>query len=304
MKKPDVSVVIPAYKAAWCVGDAVQSIREQTFGGEVEVIVVDDGSPDDTWDAIQAAARSWDRVRPVQIAHGGTPVAINAGLAEARGEYIGIVGADDKWLPTFLVRCLEYLREHPDLSIVYTPMIPVTRDGQVMKGHNKPCRAGQLTASLFDSIFIHDSSTLFHRRVYDTCGGLDASMRVGSGHEFWLRVSTKFEFGTIEEPLAVRTWSEKTLTRSNRSPGLVYKCGMLERFYFEGGGRELIPAGQAMRRLSRVHYTAGKMLMKEGDYGTARQYLGKALKYRSGNLKAWPLYAAAAVMTPLGRKTK
>ncbi|HUS90689.1 MAG TPA: glycosyltransferase [Phycisphaerae bacterium] len=294
MASPNVSVVIPAYNAAWCLAETVRSVREQTRQ-DLEVILIDDGSTDNTWPLMQELAADWPKVRPLHFENGGTPAAINRGLNAARGEWLAVLGADDIWLPDLLERCLGFFAEHPELSIVYSPMKPIHTDGRPMRGHSKPCHAGRLTDRLFHSIFIHDSSTVFHRRVFQACGGFDETLRVGSGHEFWLRVSTKFGFGLIDEPLALRRWHEESLTRSKRSRSRRFKAGMLERFYFEQGGKDLLRPGPALRRLGRVHYACGTALIREGHFAEAKGYLRKAIRYCPASPRPYAVYPVACV---------
>ncbi len=300
MSDPQVSVVVPAYNCGELVREAIDSVREQTFG-DLEVIVVDDGSTDNTWDVIQQVAASWERVRAIRIEHTGHAAARNRAIAEMNGRWIALLDADDLWLPTKLQRCMEYLGEHPEMSIVYTPMDPVRMDGTRMKGHSKPFHSARLTEKLFHSIFVHDPAVVFHKRVIDECGGFDESLDVCVGHEFWLRVSRKFEFGLIDEALALRRWSEKTLTRSNRSHARMVKAVMLERFYFEKGGRELLDDHRAaLRRLARVNYSAGKILTQQRRFGEASGYLRKAIRYCPTHLKTYPLYLASLLGSLLG----
>lgn len=298
MNAPTVSVIIPAYNSAEVLGEAVDSVRRQSYR-DFEVILVDDGSTDETPAVIQDIAAGWDKVRALRIEHTGLAAARNRGVAEMTGQWIALLDADDLWLPEKLQRCMGYLAEHPDTSIVYTPMAPIRQDGTPMTGHSKPCHAGQLTEKLFRSIFVHDPAAVFHRRVIDTCGGFDESLPVCVGHEFWLRVSTMFEFGLIDEPLALRRWSEESLTRSNRTRGRRIKAAMLERFYFEGPGRDAVPAAPAMRRLAKVNYSAGKILLAEGKPREALEYLAKAIRYRRPFLKAYPFYLAARLAAAL-----
>ncbi len=289
MDHPTVTVAIAAYNAAPYLRDALESVRRQTFQ-DLEVVIVDDGSTDETWAVMQELADEWDKVRIFRAEHGGTPVNKNRAIERARGEWIAILDADDLWAPDKLERCLDFLREHPDLSIVYTPMDTIAMDGTPMKGHSKTCHSGRITEQLFQSIFVHDPAVVFHRRVVDECGGFDESIPVGSGHEFWLRVSTKFDFGLIDEPLATRRWHETSLTRSNRAAGRLSRAEMLDRFYHEEGGEELIPCRKAMRRLSKVWYGVGKLQFRAGCPVAARDALRKALGYRWWNVKALGLY--------------
>ena len=292
MSDPTVSVVIPAYNCADLLAEAVESVRAQTYT-DYEVIVVDDGSTDETPQVAERLAADWPCMRAIRAEHKGLAAARNRAIASMRGQWIALLDADDLWKPDKLQRCMGFLAEHPELSIVYTPMAPVRMDGAVMEGHSKPCCAGRLTERLFQSIFVHDPAAVFHKRVIEACGNFDESLPVCVGHEFWLRVSTKFDFGLIDEPLALRRWSEESLTRSNRSRARRVKAAMLERFYVERGGRDLLGRRAAMRRLGRVHYSAGKILLKERSFADARAFLAKAVRYRPAGVKAYPLYLAA-----------
>jgi glycosyltransferase involved in cell wall biosynthesis len=292
MSAPNVSVIIPAYNCEALLGEAVESVRRQSYQ-DFEVLVVDDGSTDGTAEAGEAIAAGWDKLRVIRAPHAGAAAARNRGIAAARGEWIAFLDADDLWRPEKLERCLAFLADNPDLSAVYTPMATEDMGGQAMPGHSKCCRAGRITQELFESIFVHTPATVLHRRVFEACGVFDESLPVGEDHDLWLRISTKFAFGLIEEPLAVRRWSAKSLSRANRAPGRAVKAAMLERFYFEKGGRELLDRRRAMRRLGRVNYVAGKILLAQGSPRQALAHLGKSIRYRPGYLRAYPYWAAA-----------
>jgi glycosyltransferase involved in cell wall biosynthesis len=239
-------------------------------------------------------------MRVIHQANQGLAASRNRAIDLARGEWIALLDADDIWLPTKLQRCMDYLASHPDLSIVYTPMDPFDgQTGRRMEGHSKPCHAGQLTRKLFSSIFVHDPAAVFHRRVIDTCGGFDESLPVSIGNEFWLRVSTAFQFGLIDEPLALRRWTQTSLTRGNRLRGRRIKTDMLERFYFERGGRELIPRPEAMRRLAKVNYHLGKALLGACRCREAARHFARAIRYRPGYLRVYPLLVLASLGAPV-----
>ena len=301
MTHPTVSVIIPAYNCPDLLAEAIASVRNQTYE-DYEVIVVDDGSDDDTADVAEGIAADWPKMRAIRAEHKGLAAARNRAVSEMAGQWIALLDADDLWKPEKLQRCMDYLAARPELSIVYTPMAPITMDGKVIKGHSKPCLAGRLTEELFQSIFVHDPAAVIHKRVIETCGGFDESLPVSVGHEFWLRVSTRFEFGLIDEPLALRRWSEQSLTRRNRSRGRRIKAAMLERFYFELGGADMLKPAPAMRRLSSVHYKAGKLLLAEGNPRQAKRYLAKAVRYKPTNLRAWPVLLAATVASLLASR--
>jgi glycosyltransferase involved in cell wall biosynthesis len=299
---PTVSVIIPAYNCEDLVAEAVASVREQTYR-DFEAIVVDDGSTDGTWEVIQQLGRNWPELRTMRVEHGGLAAARNAAVAVMEGQWIALLDSDDLWLPDKLARCMAYLDAHPDLSIVYTPMDPIRMDGTPMKGHSKPCQAGWLAPKLFQSIFVHDPATVIHKRVIETCGGFNEALPVCVGHDFWLRVSVSFAFGLINEPLALRRWSETSLTRSRRCQGGMIKARMLEEFYFEKGGTDLIDRPAAMRRLAKVHYSTGKNLLAAGRLDEAAAYLKKANAFRPSWLKPYPYRLAAWARGLVRKKT-
>ena len=295
MNNPKVSVILPAYNAENFIKETLDSIRQQTYE-DFEVIAVDDGSTDRTGEILDEFAANWPKMRVIHQENQGLARARNNAIAQMRGEYIALQDSDDLWLPEKVQRCMDYLQANPSLSIVYTPMAPFDGlTGKRMEGHSKPCHAGQLAEKLFMSIFVHDPAAVFHKRVIETCGGFCEDIPVSIGHEFWLRVSPHFEFGLIDEPLALRRWTETSLTRSNRLRGRRIKTAVLEKFYFQMGGDKLVPRKKALSRLAKVNYHTGKLLLQQFQCRQALPYLIKALHYRPTYLKIYPLAIAAAI---------
>ncbi len=293
-------MIVAAYNCAAFVGEAIRSACEQTYD-DFEVIAVDDGSTDETPEVLEELSRSWPRVRWIRAEHRGLAAARNRAIREMHGEWIALLDADDIWFPEKLRRCMDFLEAHPGLSIVYSPMAPVGIDGAPLEGHTKPCRSGWITEALFHSIFVHDPAVVFHKRVIETCGGFDEPLPVCVGHEFWLRVSTRFEFGLIEEALAYRRWHEGSVTRSDRARSRCVKAGMLERF-LEGPGREHLSPERAKRRLASVHYKAGRALLAQRKFAEAAEFLARASTYRPVFVRAWALRGIARLLAAARRR--
>lgn len=116
---PVVSVVLPAFRAAKYIGDALDSVLAQTFT-DVEAIVVNDASPDTA--ELERVLRRYDaRVRyVVRDTNGGPGAARNTGILAARGEYLAFLDADDYWDADFLAEQMSFLTRHPDVSLVYS----------------------------------------------------------------------------------------------------------------------------------------------------------------------------------------
>jgi glycosyltransferase involved in cell wall biosynthesis len=119
MSTPRITALINTYNYGRFVGEAIESVLAQDVApGEMEVLVVDDGSTDDT--AAQVA-RFGERVRYVRKENGGQASALNVGFAEARGEIIATLDGDDLWLPGKVRRVLEEFERHPEAGMVYHP---------------------------------------------------------------------------------------------------------------------------------------------------------------------------------------
>jgi len=110
--EPAVSIVIPAFNASWCIRRAVDSVLAQTFT-DFELIVVDDGSTDETAEILRSYG---DALRVVSQPNGGMSCARNAGIRIARGRYIAFLDADDRWLPAKLERQVKLLDDRPALA--------------------------------------------------------------------------------------------------------------------------------------------------------------------------------------------
>jgi glycosyltransferase involved in cell wall biosynthesis len=115
-----VTVLIPTYDHGRYIGDAIRSIQAQTFQ-DFEVVVIDDGSTDETQDVL--AAFDDPRLQVVRIPNSGVAVARNTGLQMARGEYIAQLDADDRWRPTMLEKTVAVLDGEPEVCAVFTDFI-------------------------------------------------------------------------------------------------------------------------------------------------------------------------------------
>ena len=114
--KPLVSVVIPVYNGTNFLKEAIESVFAQTFT-DYEILVVDDGSTDGTWDLIQSYG---PRVRGLHKENGGVASALNLGIREMRGTYFAWLSHDDLWLPEKLARQVELLKSNPQFRACYT----------------------------------------------------------------------------------------------------------------------------------------------------------------------------------------
>src|ERR1700738_1594603 len=123
---PRVSVIIPIYNGGATIERALKSVFEQTFT-DFEIVVVDDGSTDDTPSVL---ARFGDRIRVIRQPNRGLPGARNAGVAVSRGELLALIDHDDRWLPQKLELTVRALLDNPGAALVYSDMIVVNEAGE------------------------------------------------------------------------------------------------------------------------------------------------------------------------------
>ena len=127
--KPRASVIIPAFNLAEFLGEAIDSaLAQEPPGGPIEVIVVDDGSADDTPGVV---ARYGDRIRAVRQENAGTIAAVSRGIEMSRGQFIAQLDADDRWPPDRLARHVAVLDAEPDVGLVHGDMAITDRAGTI-----------------------------------------------------------------------------------------------------------------------------------------------------------------------------
>ncbi len=199
---PAVSVVMPAYNVARYLGDAARSVLAQTFG-DFELLIVDDGSTDDTAAIARQLAAADPRVRVLEQSNGGISSARNAALREARGRFIAILDGDDVWEPGYLEAQIRILQDRPDVAIVTGNawFLGGALDGRLAR----PCPDSRpqpdLTSILEDETAVFIMS-VFRREVYDTIGGFDESLRTNEDYDYWLRAACAgFRFYRNDRPL-------------------------------------------------------------------------------------------------------
>lgn len=199
-----VSVVMSAYNAAPHIALAISGICAQTWH-RLELVVVDDASTDETAAIVERAAAQDGRIRLLRrLRNAGWAVARNAGVAEARGDFVAFHDSDDWWHPRHLERHIAVMRRRPELKVTTSAWIRMDECGRIAPRH--------------DGGFLHynPTSPLLRRAVFDEVGYMD-SVRVGADSEFIWRLRRHYGRSAEVElrlPLAVGRRRDSSLTRS------------------------------------------------------------------------------------------
>jgi len=207
LKENLVSVVVPAFNAESTLRETVLCALNQTYRN-LEIIIVDDGSTDRTNAVALEMVRTDARVRYVYKENGGVASARNRGIAEAEGNLIATLDADDLWYPTKLARQLERLEANgPQTALVYAWCCWIDDDGKVM-GSAPPIRLeGHIFPQMcLGNIVISGSNALIRREALIEVGGFDESLRSrgGQGCEDWklyLKIAERYGIAVVPEYL-------------------------------------------------------------------------------------------------------
>jgi glycosyltransferase involved in cell wall biosynthesis/peptidoglycan/xylan/chitin deacetylase (PgdA/CDA1 family) len=173
-----VSVIIPAYNGAATIDETLRSVRSQTYS-DLEIIVVDDGSKDQTRQIVESHARHDPRVRLIVQENAGVAAARNRGVAEAKGELIAPVDADDLWAPTKIEAQMRALRRGgPGVGLVYTWFAIIDGDGFITDTQHQPEDEGNVLARLCRGNLVgNGSSPLIRKSAIQSAGGYDPGLR-------------------------------------------------------------------------------------------------------------------------------
>lgn len=195
-----VSVVMPVYNGSRFLRESLDSILAQTYA-RFEVIVVDDGSTDDTPEIL---ASYGPRIRAFHKPNGGGASAINLGIRQARGDWIAWLSADDLWEPTNLERQVGVIEERPFIGLLYSDFATIDAAGNVTSRVHlppPPTRPARVVA-LMRRCFINGCASLIHRDVFADVGLFDEADRVAYDYDMWLRIIPRFEIRYLPETLA------------------------------------------------------------------------------------------------------
>jgi glycosyltransferase involved in cell wall biosynthesis len=292
---PTVSVVIPTYNRAHLLGKAIQSVLNQTYQ-DFEIIVVDDGSTDNTEEVVKGFADV--RIRYVrQRENMGQVVAITAGIKLARGEYIALQDDDTEWLPEKLGKQMRAFEQaSPKLGVVYVGMFRTTGNERT---YDPPASVTKKEGDIHEELlrkgcFMGHPCVLIERECFKTVGTYDGKLPTGFDWDMWIRISQYYDFKFIDEPLVVTSYSPATSHYSHDSYPFTMRAIILisDKHYeeFKKADRKL---------LAQRYFTWGGFMCISDDtsqFGEGRRYIWKA--YRLCPLR--PNYALFGLISLLG----
>jgi glycosyltransferase involved in cell wall biosynthesis len=212
MTPPLVSIIIPTYNYGHLVGQAVESALAQTYS-QIEVIVVDDGSTDNTAEQLRPYG---SRIRVISQANQGLSAARNTGIREARGEWVALLDSDDAFHPRKIERQLQAITAHPELALIGTSIFSTEPpDWATLKMDVPPTVEFFQLEELVTRTCFAPSSALLRKDVLQKIDLFDTELRSVEDRDMWIRVGGHHAVGMIREPL---TWYRQTPGSMSRNP--------------------------------------------------------------------------------------
>lgn len=198
--QPLVSVIVPAYNAEPTLSETLASIAAQTYRN-LEIVVVDDGSTDRTFDIASAFAASDSRARVVSIANGGVAIARNTGAASSTGPFIAPIDADDLWHPDYLETLVGVILAAPEPpAYAYAPCRLIDPSSNVIcSGLNARSSGKVIYRMLYRNLVGNGSGLVISRTAFDAVGGYDARLHAAGlqGCEDYLLQLMLASHGTV-----------------------------------------------------------------------------------------------------------
>lgn len=274
MSRALISVVIPAYNARKTIGDALESVRAQTYPA-VETILVDDGSSDQTGEWVKA---QFPWVRVFHVDNGGPSRARNYGIQQARGEWVAFLDSDDEWQANKLSAQIQVSQQDPSIGLVATDWLRQNRLPDV------PSKLPVSKISYRDMLILNrfqTSTVMMKRSLLERLNGFDPSVDGAEDWDLWLRVSAECQIRKIDWPLVryrdVETGYSKDVWRVYRT-----MQPMLDKHINRGGvsGREF----HTIRTWHHLRFAVAFFLMHDWR----RAWLAFSMAWR------FPLYVPPA----------
>ncbi|MDX2446184.1 MAG: glycosyltransferase [Desulfobacterales bacterium] len=207
---PIVSVVIPTHNRGWVLKEAIESVLAQTFES-FELIVVDDGSPDNT----RALLDGYEDLVVLEQTNKGVSAARNRGIALAQGELIAFLDSDDLWLPEKLFAQVTFFQENPDALICQTQETWIRNGQRIYPKSRHMKQSGLFFERSLELCLVSPSAVMIKKRLFETVGMFDEDLPACEDYDLWLRINATIPIFLIDEALVIKRGGHADQLSSN-----------------------------------------------------------------------------------------
>jgi len=269
---PKVSVIIPTYNCAEYIIEAVESVLNQTFR-DFEVIVVDDGSTDNTK---QVLDKFKDKISYIYQENQGVAVARNNGIVRSTGDYISFLDSDNKWKLNLLAKSVPVLETENSVGLVHSGKIRITEDGKIIEGGRPNNNVKYLSGHIYHNLLLRKahinlSSAVMRKKCIDDVGLFDVNLsKIGcEDRDLFIRIARKYKVKYIDKPLYYGRYRSTSMSAN-------YESMLRGRYYIVN---KYCPPKRGLhllrnRALSSIHLQKADSCIWKSDYrqGLAQYY--------------------------------
>jgi glycosyltransferase involved in cell wall biosynthesis len=283
---PLVSVIIPAFNAASTIQSTLDSVLQQTFT-DLEVIIVDDGSTDDTAEKVRACADR--RIVYTYQPNSERAVARNNGIAHSRGCFCAFIDADDLWLPEKLEKQIPLLSSNPALGLVYCDLFQfdhTTNQNLTRFGKKEKFYRGKIDITkLLRVNFIQSPTPVVRRAALDQVGGFDSDLIPVEDWDLWIRIAYRYPIDFVGEPLARYRMHPRATSWENR-PEEMLSCTfkLLRKTGVRYDKSKVIRNGIRLAK-GVAYYHFGRSMVLDKQYTRALKAYLLSLRYYPTHIK-------------------
>ncbi len=275
---PLISVIIPTYNRLDLLKRTIESVKSQTFQ-DYEIWVVDDGSSDGTKDWLETIPD----INFISQSNSGIAASRNKGASLSSGKWLCFLDHDDLWDERKLEVQAEFATENPDVGLLAVKHV---RLGSKVRssGHGRWIK-GDLFLKEYSESFIHTSSVMIRRDVFETIGGFPTEYRFADEFDVWLKIAKSYPIAYYDEPLVfIRLYESNT--SHNRVGVRSDTYDILTKHY----DPDRIPREVYLRTMSDHDISFGRAYVKTGDLAQALNWFRKSIERTPLRLRPWRYY--------------
>ncbi len=338
MSTPLVSVIIPTFNRAHCIAQTIDSVIAQTYQN-LEIVVVDDGSTDNTGDVLRSRYPGEARLVYQYQQNGGVCAARNRGLDVCRGDFVALLDSDDLWIPQKIQMQLACMQRAPEVGMVWTDMEAIRPDGTVTHPRylrvmysayqwfekkedlftkswslreicgdtvcpDEACRfyVGDIFSQMIMGNLVHTSTVLLSRERLSKVKGFNLALRrSGEDYDFHLRTCREGAVGYLDIPtIQYRRGAEDQLTGDAYAIDRARNfLSTIQPFIDNERDRISLPDSMIHEVLADAHYWIGEEYLILEDLKQARHHLIQSLRYKPRQPRIARLLALTLVSSPV-----
>ena len=269
-KNPTVSVIIPTYNRAHLIGRAIQSVLNQTYQ-DFEVIVVDDGSTDNTEEVIKEYQEQDRRIRYIRHEKNkGGSAARNTGIKLAKGKYIGLLDDDDEWLPEKLEKQMRKFQNSSEkVGVIYSGFFYISEKSGKIVSEIIPHLRGKVYANLLKGCILGSPTPLIKKRCFQKAGFFDETLPSCQDWDMWIRLSKYYDFDFVPDILAKHHVHGGQIS-ADLNAKIVAREKLMEKYW--------VNFSKNPKSFSAILQRLGILYSLAGNHKKGRKYFMKSIK--------------------------